>query len=116
MSLFHQIHVYEKLFLKYLFDGIKNIWFRLRNAPFILKYLISFSFKLFISLIENLFNIVFYYFRVEKKSPAIFTGGGQDFLSEIGLFRKLAGNRVSQYVLGLAICFRSHKKYGIFEI
>jgi len=31
-------------------------------------------------------------YRVEQKSPIIFSGGGQEFLSEIGLFRKLAGN------------------------
>ena len=106
----------KKLFLKNLCDGLKNIWFRLGNAPFILIYLISFSFKLFISLIKNLLNIVFFYhFRVEKKSPAIFTGGGQDFLSEIGLFRKLAGKWVSQYVFGLAICFGSRNMFGSYK-
>ncbi|MFN9955300.1 MAG: hypothetical protein ACK55I_19565, partial [bacterium] len=35
--------------------------------------------------------LLFYGFRVEQKSPAIFTGGGQNFLSEIGLFRQLGG-------------------------
>lgn len=29
--------------------------------------------------------------RVEQRSPTIYLGGGQDFLSEIGLFRRLAG-------------------------
>ncbi len=28
---------------------------------------------------------------VEHRSPTIYLGGGQDFLSEIGLFRKLGG-------------------------
>ncbi|XP_023343337.1 uncharacterized protein LOC111712831 isoform X2 [Eurytemora carolleeae] len=31
---------------------------------------------------------------VEQKSPIIFSGGGQEFLSEIGLFRKLAGTEL----------------------
>ena len=31
-------------------------------------------------------------FRVEHRSPAIFSGGGHEFVSEIGLFRQLAGN------------------------
>ena len=30
-------------------------------------------------------------FSVEQRSPTIYLGGGQDFLSEIGLFRRLAG-------------------------
>ena len=37
------------------------------------------------------FNIGFLYFRVEQRSPTIYVGGGQDFLSEIGLFRRLPG-------------------------
>ena len=32
--------------------------------------------------------------RVEQRSPAIFTGGGHQFISEIGLFRKLAGTQL----------------------
>lgn len=32
--------------------------------------------------------------RVEKRSPTIYIGGGQDFLSEIGLFRKLPGTEL----------------------
>ena len=32
-----------------------------------------------------------YFPRVEHRSPAIFTGGGHEFVSEIGLFRQLAG-------------------------
>ena len=31
------------------------------------------------------------FFRVEQRSPTIYLGGGHDFLSEIGLFRKLPG-------------------------
>ena len=27
--------------------------------------------------------------RVEQRSPAIFTGGGHEFVSEIGLFRQV---------------------------
>ena len=34
------------------------------------------------------------YFRVEQRSPAIYIGGGQEFLSEIGLFRKLPGTEL----------------------
>ena len=34
--------------------------------------------------------------RVEQRSPAIFSGGGHQFVSEIGLFRKLAGTQVLQ--------------------
>ena len=34
----------------------------------------------------------FFLLRVEHRSPAIFTGGGHEFVSEIGLFRQLAGN------------------------
>ena len=37
------------------------------------------------------FNIGFLSFRVEQRSPTIYVGGGQDFLSEIGLFRRLPG-------------------------
>ena len=33
-------------------------------------------------------------FRVEQRSPTIYIGGGQDFLSEIGLFRKLPGTEL----------------------
>ena len=29
--------------------------------------------------------------RVEQRSPTIYVGGGQEFLSEIGLFRRLPG-------------------------
>ena len=29
---------------------------------------------------------------MEHRSPAIFTGGGHEFVSEIGLFRQLAGD------------------------
>ena len=31
---------------------------------------------------------------VEQRSPTIYLGGGHDFLSEIGLFRKLAGTEL----------------------
>ena len=34
------------------------------------------------------------FFRVEQRSPTIYLGGGQDFLSEIGLFRKLPGTEL----------------------
>ena len=34
------------------------------------------------------------FFRVEQRSPTIYIGGGQDFLSEIGLFRKLPGTEL----------------------
>ena len=36
-------------------------------------------------------TFIFFPFRVEHRSPAIFTGGGHEFVSEIGLFRQLAG-------------------------
>lgn len=41
---------------------------------------------------EFLFIILVY--RVEQRSPTIYIGGGQEFLSEIGLFRKLAGTEL----------------------
>ena len=33
-------------------------------------------------------------YSVEQRSPTIYIGGGQEFLSEIGLFRKLAGTEL----------------------
>lgn len=33
----------------------------------------------------------FFSSSVEQRSPTIYIGGGQEFLSEIGLFRKLPG-------------------------
>ena len=35
-----------------------------------------------------------YFFRVEQRSPTIYIGGGQEFLSEIGLFRRLPGTEL----------------------
>ena len=53
--------------------------------------------------------------RVEQKSPAIFSGGGHEFKSEIGLFRQLAGTQLfaarvqsgSQIELGENVQLRS---------
>ena len=55
------------------------------------------------------------FLRVEQRSPAIFTGGGHQFKSEIGLFRQLAGTRLfasrvksgSQIELGENVQLRS---------
>lgn len=33
-------------------------------------------------------------YRVEQRSPAIYIGGDQEFLSEVGLFRKLPGTEI----------------------
>ena len=40
------------------------------------------------------FTRFFLFCRVEQRSPTIYIGGGQEFLSEIGLFRKLAGTEL----------------------
>ena len=60
------------------------------------------------------------YFRVEQKSPAIFSGGGHQFKSEIGLFRQLAGTQLfaarvqsgSQIELGENVQLRSIVRSG----
>ena len=44
-----------------------------------------------LTVLARKFNIGFLSFRVEQRSPTIYVGGGQDFLSEIGLFRRLPG-------------------------
>ena len=50
---------------------------------------------IFPSLLEDLSVIIRLRFlcnyRVEQRSPTIYVGGGQEFLSEIGLFRRLPG-------------------------
>ena len=78
-------------------------------------------------LIYSLFNDVFwilhnliYHFRVEQKSPAIFSGGGHEFKSEIGVFRQLAGTQLfaarvqsgSQIELGENVQLRSIVRSG----
>ena len=58
--------------------------------------------------------------RVEQKSPAIFSGGGHEFKSEIGLFRQLAGTQLfaarvqsgSQIELGENVQLRSIVRSG----
>ena len=60
------------------------------------------------------------YIRVEQKSPAIFSGGGHEFKSEIGLFRQLAGTQLfaarvqsgSQIELGENVQLRSIVRSG----
>ena len=66
------------------------------------------------SLIKSLIS------RVEQKSPAIFSGGGHEFKSEIGLFRQLAGTQLfaarvqsgSQIELGENVQLRSIVRSG----
>ena len=66
---------------------------------------------------------------VEQRSPTIYLGGGHDFLSEIGLFRKLAGTELfasrvksgSTIELGENVQLRSivragDGKYFIFQL
>ena len=60
------------------------------------------------------------FFRVEQRSPAIFSGGGHQFISEIGLFRQLAGTHLfaarvksgSQIELGENVQLRSIVRSG----
>ena len=57
---------------------------------------------------------------MEQKSPAIFSGGGHEFKSEIGLFRQLAGTQLfaarvqsgSQIELGENVQLRSIVRPG----
>ena len=57
---------------------------------------------------------------MEQRSPAIFSGGGAQFISEIGLFRQLAGTRLfaarvksgSQIELGENVQLRSIVRSG----
>ena len=61
-----------------------------------------------------------YILRVEQRSPSIFSGGGHQFISEIGLFRQLAGTQLfagrvksgSQIELGENVQLRSIVRSG----
>jgi len=56
-----------------------------RHCSSLLYILVSFSFKFVPSGMSSFSP------RVEQKSPVTFTGGRQEFLCEIGLFRRLPG-------------------------